>query len=297
MIASCTDGTSFAEGLDGVPSQLGSMNPTDDIVCREIGVEDLQAVSTLLAHGFCWSQAHWMAGLQRMRERSAPVGLPRFGYMLDRGGEALGVLLTLFAPAPGGDGRIRCNVSSWYVRPDARGHGGRMVERVLQHRGVTILDLSPLPNTHRFLRRLGLRPYTEGQYVAAAALGIGGSGVRVRAYRPEDENRLVDPDVSRLLDDHARFGCVCLLGDTGDGAPEPFVFALRPLPRTPLRYAQLIYCNDTEAFVRCAGALGRWLLLHRRVAVVTVTSRPATTTSPIRRLWFSRCERPILARP
>ena len=245
------------------------------VACREMTAGDIPAVAALMAAEFCWSQDQWLDGLAAMRDRHSPEGYPRFGYVLEHQGEVVVAILTIFA-AIRHDGRdgVRCNVSSWYVAPHARGHGLRLTRRVLAHRDVTLLDLTPMPHTRRFIEGCGFKRYTQGQFACAPALRLRGPRMRVRPYRPDDAPRLADSAEAALLADHADYDCLSLVCETPQ-ALVPFVFALRRLRRTPLAYAQLVYCRDTQDFVRCAGPLGRHLLRRRAVLTVLDGDGPA----------------------
>jgi hypothetical protein len=58
-----------------------------------------------------------------MSLREVPEGFPRFGYMLDHEGTPIGVLLLIYtARDDGGGTSIRCNLSSWFVKPAYRNY-------------------------------------------------------------------------------------------------------------------------------------------------------------------------------
>ncbi len=59
--------------------------------CREIADTDIAAVVDLLTRGFVGrSREYWLQGLHRQAVREIPHGYPRFGYMLDNDGRAVG---------------------------------------------------------------------------------------------------------------------------------------------------------------------------------------------------------------
>lgn len=245
------------------------------VICREMTAGDIPAVATLMAAEFCWSRDRWLDGLAVMRDRDSPEGYPRFGYVLEHEDEVVGAILTIFATVSHhGRAGVRCNVSSWHVAPCARGHGLRLTRRVLAHRDVTLLDLTPMPHTRRFIEGCGFKRYTQGQFACAPALRLNGRRMRVRSYHPDDAPQLEGPAEAALLADHAAYDCLSLVCETPQGLA-PFVFALRRLKRTPLAYAQLVYCRDTQDFLRCAGPLGRHLLRQRAVLTLLDSDGPA----------------------
>jgi hypothetical protein len=122
------------------------------------------------------------------------------------------------------------------VSPAARGFGPRLTRQVLKHGDVTLIDLTPMPHTRRFIEACGFRRYTQGQFACLPALRLKGLRAQVRPYAAQDAERLADAGEAALMADHAAYGCLSLV------------------------------CETRE--VRCAGPLGRYLL--RRRAVMTV---------------------------
>ena len=95
--------------------------------------------------------------------------------------------------------------------------------------------------------------YSKGVFVTLPAVRFGSCGNRVVAVnastgRPAGLNDFE----SRLLLDHARYGCISLLCRDLDQT-YPFVF--RPRAYKSIPCAQLVYCRDLDQFVRFAGAL------------------------------------------
>src|SRR5438128_2324287 len=94
------------------------------IRCREIRASDIESIADLLTRGFVGrSRDYWMQGLRRQAERDVPSDYPRFGYMLEHDGAAVGVLLLIYSLRnTGGEAAIHCNLSSWYVEPAFRNY-------------------------------------------------------------------------------------------------------------------------------------------------------------------------------
>jgi hypothetical protein len=236
------------------------MTKIQQLRCRQIVEGDFDALASLLNKAFsCWSHGYWMDGLTHMRDRESPQGFPRYGFLLESGGKIVGVILTIFTAAGEGEARkVRCNVSSWYVEPEFRGHGSPMISQVFKYKNVTILNVSALVHTWPILKHQGYVRYSEGQMISVPALQPGPLGVRVRAYDPSMAPRLRDADEAALMAYHAGRGCLALVCEK-DGVLTPFVFLKRPL-KLGVSYVQLAYCRDTADFVRFAGPLGRHLL-------------------------------------
>jgi hypothetical protein len=224
------------------------------IRCRQIKAADLEAVADLLARGFpAKPRKYWTSALDRLAARNVPENSPQFGYLLEADGAVVGVLLLIFSQD---GGRIRCNMSSWYVEPAHRGHAAILAAMAARQKHVTYLNISAAEHTWPILEAQGYRRYTEGQFAALPALSLKGRG----EARP-----LSDPEESLpeygLLRAHADAGCVVLVCETPQGR-EPFVFLRRRVDKLPFAAMQLVWARSTGAFVACAGPLGRALLLR-----------------------------------
>src|SRR5258708_32106310 len=104
---------------DGYPAVA-----TPKLRCREISETDLESVAELLTRGFLGrSRDYWIAGLRRQAARQVPTGYPRFGYMLDLDGAAVGVLLLLYTSRSDvGAIAIQCDLSRRAVEPSSLNH-------------------------------------------------------------------------------------------------------------------------------------------------------------------------------
>lgn len=212
----------------------------------------MDSVIELLVRGFPRrSRAYWASAMAQLGSRATPDGLPRFGYLLEADGAPVGVQLLIFADR---NGSVRCNVSSWYVEPNHRGHAALLARMASKLKHVTYVNVSAATHTLPILDALGYRRYSQGQFAAVPALKLGGVG-KVRRLGEADRGL---PDFD-LLAAHADAGCLALICETAEG-PEPFVFLTRRISRLPFGAGQLVYARDTDRFVACAGPLGRFLL-------------------------------------
>jgi hypothetical protein len=241
------------------------------IRCREIGIADLDAVADFLARGFARrSRDYWMSGLRRMSLREVPEGFPRFGYMLDHAGTPIGVLLLIYTARDGGGGTsIRCNLSSWYVKPAYRNYAPMLTKVAQRHDHVTYVNISPAHWTWRTIEAQGFRAYCSGLFFSFPALSRPAKGMRVEVVRQDRPtvDGLSEADVA-LLARHAACGCLSLVCRAGDGRRFPFVLQpMRLRDRIAPLAMQLIYCRDVADYVACAGAIGRFLLRRGKVAV------------------------------
>jgi hypothetical protein len=250
-----------------------SASQPSKVRCRQIEQSDLAAVGALLAVGFPDRTAdYWSTGLARMAARAPVEGCPRFGYMLEADGAAVGAILLIFTDfGDGSAAKIRCNISSWYVAPDFRAYAAQLSATALKLKHVTYLNISPAEHTWPLLSAQGYRRYSEGQFACLPALSRGPAGARVQ--RVTAQTRRGDLPERDLLVAHAAAGCTSLVCDTAAG-PAPFVLTPRAIAYSPFQLMQLVYCRETEEFVRCAGALGRHLLLRGVAGVILDANGP-----------------------
>jgi hypothetical protein len=192
-----------------------------------------------------------------MADHETPAGCPKYGYLLESEGRTVGALLLIFARV-GESAPVRCNVSSWYVEPAFRSYGPLLARCATRRKDVTYFNLTPAPSTWRMLKAEGYTQYAQGRLVAIPLLARPRLGASVRVVDgPAGDGSRLPQSEAKLLLDHARHGCASLVCDAA-GEQHPFVFAFRGL-RGVFPVARLVYCRGLEAFVRCAGPLGRFL--------------------------------------
>jgi hypothetical protein len=231
--------------------------------CREIGPADLRAVLSLLHHGFPErTRDHFARALERLSVHRTPPGLPRFGYMLEAGDAAVGVILVIFSVREiGGERHVRGNVASWYVDPAFRTYAAMLTSHALAHKNVTYLNISAARHTWPILEAQGYRQLCAGQFVALPALRGGLFSARVY-----DAPGILAPggDLTaaeiELLHEHTAYGCSSVICEV-DGKRRPFVFAKgwTKWKRLPLPFALLVYCRGVDDFIEQSGPLGRFL--------------------------------------
>ena len=237
-----------------------SMN-TFPVRCREIADDDLPGIATLLSEGFDRHGVRfWQEGLERLRRHGGVSGYPRFGYLLESEGRPVGVLLLIFSPLGGpGEPPVRCNVSSWYVRPDARGFAPLLVSRALRFKDVQYVNITPAPNTVPIIEAQGYQRYADGLFCGVGLWSAAVPGCEVRLV---DETLRPGADLSagevRLLLDHKEFGCLSVVA-MDEGRRVPFVFGARRL-RGILPYGCLYWCREMADFHAYARPLSRFLL-------------------------------------
>lgn len=226
--------------------------------CRQIVESDLEALTTLFMAGFPHhTRAFWDKGLAQVAALPQVDALPRIGYVLEAEQGIVGALLTITARHPGGE--ILSNVSAWYVEQAYRAHSTLLTAMATKHKHVVYLNASPAPHTVKTLAPLGWKAFNFGRSIGFTALRPGGGKVsrKIPADLPE----------RALLEDHRGWGLVSLVC-VQDGRACPFVFRRRRFTKLRLPIVELIYCRSTGEFERCAGALGRYLLLRGAIGIL-----------------------------
>jgi hypothetical protein len=278
--------------------------PAQKLRCREIADTDIAAVADLLTRGFAGrSRQYWLQGLHRQAVREVPNGYPRFGYMLDYDGRAVGVLLLVYVSRIDGDETsIQCNLSSWYVDPAFRNYAPLLTKIAQRHSEVTYLNISPATWTWPIIETQGFNSYCSGLFFSIPALSRVRSGTTIETISA-DTGAIegLSGAEAELLTRHARYGCLSLVCRTPGGA---FPFILLPVRIRRGWIAppamQLVYCRNIEEFVDCAGAIGRALLRHGKISVILDANGPVAGLAGIYsgargRKYFKGPHRPRLA--
>jgi hypothetical protein len=243
---------------------------------REIGEADLDAVGDLLTRGFVnRSREWWMRGLHRQTTRPVPAGCPRYGYMLEGDGVPVGCLLLIGSSRTiAGRAVTRCNVSSWYVEPEFRIYAAMFASMTQKPKSVTYFNVSPGAETWPILEAQGFQVYCRGTFCSVPALSRKEAGMTIERIdaATNSVSGLSDVD-AEILRRHAEYGCVSLFCRTTEHA-YPFIFFPVPRRRGPVRSMLLGYCNSISDYVRCAGAIGRYLLWRGKPLVIIDANGP-----------------------
>lgn len=248
----------FGRGADNSNAAQPVAGVRPGVRVREIGEADLAAIAALLNRGFphC-SQQYWLRGLHRHAARPRPQAYPAFGYCLEQGGAAVGVILLLFSEVLAGtETVIRCNVSSWYVEPEFRAFSSLLVRAATRDKRVTYFNITPAPHTWPQVEAQGFSVYCRGQIYAALALSKPVPRTTVQPLAAGGSAGLSDYDVD-LLRRHEGYGCLSLLVQEGSNS-HPFVFQ-KHLVRNRVPVFRLLYCSDIADLIRFAGNIGRFL--------------------------------------
>jgi hypothetical protein len=249
--------------------------PVPKVRSRQINDGDIDGVVDLLTRGFrLRTRDYWQRALEKLASHRTPPDMPKFGYLLESGGELVGVILLIFSSIPGESAaKMRCNVSSWYVEPAFRGHASLLISQAIKHKNVTYVNISPAMHTRPIVEAQGFSRYSNGQFVAAPALSMTGPGGAVKVIgvetRPDVHFESAERD---LLLAHREHGCTSLWAVTPERA-YPFVFMPR-VAKGIVPCAQLIYCRDIGDFIRLARPVGRYLAARGRPLVLIDSNGP-----------------------
>jgi hypothetical protein len=239
---------------------------------REIQTSDLNAIGDLLTRGFQHrSRDYWMRGLHRQGARPLPPAAPRYGYLIENNGVAVGCLLTIYSSKIiDGKTATFCNVSSWYVDPEFRNYAALFASMTQKRKDITYLNVTPAVATWPILEAQGFVPYCRGLYFSVPALSRGGRRMTIEAVTATTTSVAGLPDADfEMLKRHAEYGCLALVCRTVEAAL-PFVFFSLRKRRgiIPLPALQLGYCRSIADYVGCAGAIGRYLLWRGKPIVI-----------------------------
>ena len=241
---------------------------------REIADTDIGPVINLLTRGFPHPRSRWEVRLERLRTRSAPPDMPRYGYVLETDGRPVGVLLLISSLRTIGNRQeLFSNLSSWYVEPDYRGNATQLLKRALTNKQATYLSISPATHVRPIYEALRFKRYSEGQVLAVPALACNRQDQPARVVAADGFKAAgITEEEQRLLEIQAGYGCITSLCSV-DGHTQPFVFVPRMI-KGFIPCVQLVYCRDISDFVDVAGTVGRRLLRLGRPFVLIDADGP-----------------------
>ena len=251
------------------------------IRCRRIEDGDASNVVSLLTRGFASRRPRrfWEHVIAVLGSRAVPPDTPRYGYLLENDGTAVGAILQIFSThrtaGPQAHEITICNVSSWYVDPAFRGYAPFLVAQTAKQKGVTYLNITSAPHTRPIVEAQGYQRYSNGIFAALPLLSRSPAGFDVRVIAADTQPQALFEGHERdLLQDHAGFGCISLWCEAA-GRAYPFVFRKRRVKKL-ITCAQLVYCREIEDFVRFARPLGRFLLRRGLPLVILDANGPVS---------------------
>lgn len=221
--------------------------------------DSAEAAIDVLAEGFPRPREFWADCVQRIRTLggNAELGLP-LGYVMRDKGAIVGVVLIIGSsrPKPGGGVLKRVNFASWTVKPAYRWKAPLMVRAISKLPVDVITDLTASNEVQRILPTFGFKPITRGiaiNLTPASAL-IPGAPSRLT---PLQEGAPGDPAITRMLLDHAQFGCLPLLLSAGQKSTP---LMLKMTRWRKMKTARVVYCGDNALLRAHVGAISAYAL-------------------------------------
>jgi hypothetical protein len=247
-----------------------------DLCCRPIRESDWEGVIDCLCRGFPGRrQSYWTQALTRLSQRPVIADFPRYGLALEKSGQIVGVVLTLYSLYRGQEGdEIRCNLSSWSVDAGFRPYASKLIAAILRQKGVTFTNISPVPATLKANEAIGFRLFSKGQFAFFPALNSVRRSCRVLEVRPDlAEMALLSDSERYILSEHSALGCLSLICIC-DGAAFPYVMMARRICHGLIPCCQIVYCRSLADLGRCAGTIGRFLM-RRGILLCLVDAKEA----------------------
>jgi hypothetical protein len=231
-----------------------------NIVARQIGDADVSAAVNLLKRGYgnARTREFWENVFACLGSRSVPAGFPRYGYVIERDGELVGIMLLIFSSIWENDeAKIRCCGSSVYIDPAFRLFAPLLTKKALGYKGVTVLNLTPAEHTHKMIEISGFKRFSNGIYVAVPLFSRAPKDIPVHIIDARTRPKVsFDRHERDLLLEHINYGCKSVWCVTPERA-YPFAFRVRRAKHVPC--AQLVYCRDIDDFVRFARPIGSFI--------------------------------------
>jgi hypothetical protein len=242
--------------------------------CRQIRDAEVSGIAELLSEGFPHrSGDYWLQVLDRLAKHPTPPSMPKYGYLVESGSAPVGVILLISSMIQDGDTfKIRCNVSSWYVKHNFRIHAPMLISQAIRKKNITYFNLSPAKHTLPIVEAQGFSRFSNGQFVTSI---FPSARLRARAQVVGSEvnpNAPFESFERDLLLAHAEYGCISCWCTTSERA-YPFVFLPRVV-KGVVPCVQLIYCRHIEDYVRFAQPIGLYLGLRARPFVLIDSKGP-----------------------
>ena len=253
--------------------------PVSAARCRQIVDFDVNNIVELLEKCFPKRSRHyWLPMLERLAKHPTPAGMPKYGYLIERDGTPVSVVLLISSRTQEDNAfAIRCNLSSWCAELNFRIHAPLLIFQATRKKEVTYFNISPAKHTQPIIEAQGFSRYSNGQFVASVFPSV---RRRVRAEVVGSHlypNAPFEPYERDLLLAHARYGCLSVWCTTPERA-YPFVFLPRIVKRI-VPCVQLIYCRHIEDFIRFVQPIGSYLAWRGRPFVLIDSNGPIRAIS------------------
>jgi hypothetical protein len=194
------------------------------------------------------------------------------GYVLDQGGEAKGFLGLLFSERTI-NGRLEkfCNLTSWMVKQESRGHSLQLLLEALKLKDCTFTNFTPSTGVARILKKLGFAELESSEQILLPVPGFSYARTSYRCLVDLDEigERLSGMD-RKIFTDHQGLDCRHVLLSDG----EKYCYLIlknRSYKRLP--FARVHYLSNPELFALGIDALRTNLCWRLKVAGLIIDNR------------------------
>lgn len=247
---------------------------------RPVGFQSLDETLPVLTRGFPDTpRSSWVASIDRLKQYGAGTPTARAAYLLEVNGQDVGVILTIPSTrhrAGGQPASSIVNLSSWYIDPEHRWRGPRMLQKVVANDSTIYTDLTPTAQVRAMIGRFGFQSWTEGTLLFVLpwmAIGRTGGSHVVPLHKLASD--ALDPSARRMLDDHAAAGCIAAALWDGE-ALHPLIFSRTT--RRGLPVGRLIYAEDRGIVTTHIAAIARFLLRQKVVLLAMNADRQDHTS-------------------
>jgi len=195
-----------------------------------------------------------------------------YGYVLDQGGDVKGFLGLIFSERIINGHREKfCNMTSWTVKQESRGHSLQLLLEALKLGNCTFTNFTPSVGVASILRKLGFTELEAGAQVLLPVPGFSLVRTSYSALLDIDEigKRLSETD-RKIFTDHRGFNCRHLLISDGE---EYCYLVLKNRSYKRLPFARVQYLSNPELFASSIDALRTNLCWRLKVAGLIVENR------------------------
>lgn len=196
-----------------------------------------------------------------------------YGYALTNAARIVGILGTCFSSRIiGGEKKRFCNLHSWFVNQEHRGHSLMLMRPVLRLADHTITDFTPTAQVCEISKRLGFKELdSTAKILLPFRTKKNDEGISWHSTfdKAEIANRLSDAD-RILLKDHGGNSCCHML--ISNGSEYCYIIYSR-VERHRIPYCYIHYLSNKPMFSRLQGGVRAMLMEESRTNFIAVDAR------------------------
>jgi hypothetical protein len=211
----------------------------------------------------------WLAAMRPPWSADAP----NFGYLLESEGAVVGVYLAFYSQRViDGEPERFCNLAAWFVRPEHRFSGLRLVKALLDQPGYHFTDLSPSGAVVPLNQRLGFE-FLETATAVVPNLPWPTAPGRFRvSHDPATIEAALSGAALARYRDHAQAPAARHLVVMAGERASHIVYRRDRRRNLPL-FATILYVSDPELLAGAWRVVSRHLLLRHGLPVTLAESR------------------------